>query len=402
MSRLGKNVLFVDDDADVRKTAELLLKKRGYGFFGADSPESALSWLEANPIDVILLDLNFSKGQTTGAEGLACLRDILRYDPTAMVIVVTGHSGLSIAVQALKAGAHDFIMKPWNNDRLVEAIEAAVQVRKTTTDSGRETALFLGNSPSVQLIRATVDRCASLTAPILIRGETGAGKSLLASTIHCQSGREHLMPVDASVFEPSTIPAQRNMTLLLENIDRLPPAQTAALMLWSANAGRENNRLISTTSLSGRDIGIDRGLYYAISTIEIELPPLRARRDDIVPLAEHFMRVACQRQGLAVKSFSADAQSHMRASHWADNIHALRQVVERVAILVDSPEIGVADLGHTDQAATVFTQAPSLADTEKSLIEAALQRHNFNISAAAEALGLSRPSLYRRMSKHGL
>lgn len=402
MSDPRESVLFVDDDADVRKTAELLLKKRGYVFFGASDPQEAMSILVANAVDVVLLDLNFSKGQTSGEEGLACLKDILRFDPRAVVVVVTGHSGLNIAVQALRNGAHDFIMKPWNNDRLVEAIDKGTASRKAEQEEILDTSVMVGASDAIQRIKSTIDRCAPLTVSVLFRGETGTGKTLAALNLHRQSGRSNLRHLEASALSNGGLSDTQNTTIILENIERLPEPLSPALFTWLGRAQRQNSRLVTTTSQPGMDLGLDRGLTYAIRTVDIAVPSLRSRVDDIVPIAEHFMRVTCQQQGIAAKSLSPEARSLLVTHDWTDNVHALRHVIERSVILLDGKTIGAADLALESDTKTQAPAKPKLASSEKSMIEESLRRHNFNVSAAADELGLTRPSLYRRMSKHGL
>lgn len=397
-----KNVLFVDDDGDVRRTAELLLRKRGFEFFGAASPAEAMSRLASDPVDLILLDLNFSRAQTSGEEGLACLQDILRHDPEAVVVVVTGHSGLNVAVQALRSGASDFIMKPWNNDRLVDAINGALATRKAQPQAV-DPLIMVGVSTALQRLKATIDRCAPLTVSVLLRGETGTGKTLAALILHRRSGRINLTHVEASALTATHLADSANTTLVIENIERLPEALAPALLTWISRAPRQNCRLIATTTRMETDIGLDRGLTYAISTLDVEVPSLSDRRDDIVPLAEHFLRVMGQQQGLPVKTLSPDAQAVLTAHDWPDNIHALKHAVERAAILGESEVLAAADLSlETSRPASPQGSKPRLAESEKSLIEEALKRNNFNVSVAAGELGLTRPALYRRMSKYGL
>lgn len=403
MAAEQKIVLFVDDDADVRKTAELLLRKRGYLYAGAASPEEAMSTLVANPVDVILLDLNFTKAQTSGQEGLACLRDILRHNPKASVIVVTGHSGLSVAVQALRNGARDFIMKPWNNDRLIESIEQTLQGRADTEEELIDPSVFVGASEVVRRTIGTIDRCAPLTVAVLFRGEPGTGKTLAALTVHRLSGRTRLKHMEAAALNPADLDDTPNTTLVLENIERLNENLSPALFSWLGRAQRQNSRLITTTSQSMVDLGLDRGLTYAIRTVDLTLTPLHERPEDIVPIAEHFTRVACQQQGFPVKQLSVGARDALTSHAWPDNIHALRHVIERAVILFDGREITEAELSlEVDGNGLAAPSKPKLAASEKGMIEEALKRHNFNVSAAADELGLTRPSLYRRMSKHGL
>lgn len=398
-----KTVLFVDDDPDVRKTAELLLKKRGFIFYGAANPEEAISRLVSDRVDLVLLDLNFSKAATSGEEGLVCLRDILRHDPQTMVIVVTGHSGINIAVQALRNGARDFIMKPWNNERLVEAIEKALSSRRLAQTSGGDPSILIGNCDAMRRIVSTFDRCSPITASVLLRGEAGTGKTLAGLMIHRQSARANLKHIDAYVLSANDLSDQRDTTLLLENIDRLSEANATALQDWLAQAPRLNSRLISTTSQHISDLSLDRGIRYAVSTVEVEMPPLRERGDDIVQLAEHFVRVTCQQHGFPTKTLSIEAKAILASHHWPDNIHALRHLLERTIIMLDGNLISAGDLAlEPDQDARDAPVKANLAASEKAMIEEALKTHNFNVSAAATQLGLTRPALYRRMSKYGL
>lgn len=402
MPSKAKTVLFVDDDDGVRKTAELLLRKRGYRFLGAINPDEALSRLVADEIDLVLLDLNFSKAQTSGEEGLACLADILRHNPHAIVIVVTGHSGLTIAVQALRNGARDFIMKPWNNERLIEAIEKALTSRRGGDGAVSDPSILVGSSDTMRRIISTFDRCSTLTASVLIRGEAGTGKTLASQVLHRQSGRANIVQVDANALSLTAMSDLPDTTLLIENIDRLSEVHGPALMGWLARAPRQNSRLISTTTKSLSELGLDRGIKYAISTVDVEMPPLRERGEDIVQLAEHFVRVTCHQHGFPPKSLSADANAVLAAHAWPDNIHALRHQIERTVIMLDGDIISARDLALESVANAMEQPKPNLAASEKVMIEEALKRNSFNVSAAAADLGLSRPALYRRMSKHGL
>ena len=403
MLQPAPSILFVDDDPDVRKTAELLLKKAGYVFWGAATPEEAMSRLVSNPIDVILLDLNFTQRATSGQEGLECLRDILRYDPRALVIVVTGHSGLTIAVQALRSGASDFITKPWSNERLIKAIEGVLAGRKFASSAADDPSIMIGDSDTMKRITAAVDRCAALTVPVFLTGERGSGKTLAGTVLHRQSARTSIAHIDASMLTHGHLDETPDRTLLVENVENLDPGVATAFLTWLHGAPRRNSRVI-TTSVKGRsEIGIDRGLTYALCTVEISLLPLREKPDDIELLAEHFTRVACQLHGFPLKILSTEARALLRSHVWPDNVHELRHVIGSAVVMTEGSILSAENLAiHNNPTLFPEHSKPKFTESEKSLIEGALTRSNFNVSAAALELGLKRTALYRRMAKYGL
>lgn len=407
----SRKILFIDDDPGVMKTAEFLLRKAGYAFIGASNPAEAYSVLAAESVDAILLDLNFSRAQMLGDEGLVCLREILRYDPRAVVIIVTGHSGLNVAVQALRSGAQNFIMKPWNNERLLDAIEEGIahrrnveaQTKDTDFVANLDTSLIVGECDAILRTKELIGKYAPLTATVLLIGEVGTGKSLVAQALHRQSLRADLKFIEASSLSVDDLTYIENTTLVLENIDGLDPALTQPVTTWLQGLIRHNTRIVATTCRQHPDIGIQKSLLYALSTLEITLTPLRDRGNDIELLSNHFARVFTLRQGLEARTFAPEAIVALRASQWQDNLHALRRVVERAIAGASGTVVGAADL---DLPNSDFTPALNLGlnleRTEKFVIEEALSRNNFNISQAASELGLTRQTLYRRMARHGL
>jgi DNA-binding NtrC family response regulator len=402
-----RKILFVDDNLGVLKTAELLLRKAGYEFRAAASPAEAYSLLATEKIDAIFLDLNFSRAQMSGEEGLTCLKEIRRADPDAVVIVVTGHSGLTVAVQALRAGAHNFIMKPWNDDRLLEALEDGLRrpnkpkVTPGENETEYDTGLIVGESDALVRAKELVTRYAPLTANILILGESGTGKTLVAHALHRQSRRTTLKVVEAAMLAPPDLDDLEDATVLLENVDELDPGVNVPLTAWLQQAGRRNNRVVATTCRQHPSIGLQKSLLYALSTLEMMLPPLRDRRHDIELLASHFARVFALRQGMVFSGFSPEAVAALRGDNWSDNLHALRRTVERAVVAASGAMIVAGDLDLPDS-----KSAPELGlnleTTEKFVISEALSRHNFNISKAAMELGVTRQTLYRRMGRHGL
>lgn len=402
-----RKILFIDDDAGVLKTAELLLRKAGYDFHSALNPAEAYSLLSVESFDAILLDLNFSRAEMTGEEGLACLREILAHEPGAVVLVVTGHSGLTVAVQALRAGAKNFIMKPWSSDRLLEAIEEAlVQQEKSGTpspDTRVEAGLIVGECDAILRIRDLVAKYAPLTAGVLVVGESGTGKSLVAQALHKQSSRAEVRVFNAASLSRDDLTDMADTTLILEDIDGLDPDLALPLDAWVQNAGRRNTRVVATTSRRHPDIGLQKSLLYTLSTLEIVVPPLRDRGGDIELLARHFARVFALRQGLGIRNLAPDAIAALRRAAWTDNLHALRRIVERAVVTAPGVSVTAGDLDlPSADAAAAFDLSLSLEEKEKSVIEEALSRNNFNISKAATELKLTRQTLYRRMARHGL
>lgn len=403
---VSSKILFVDDDANVMKTAEFLLKSAGYVFLGARNPAEAYSILATEPVDAILLDLNFSRAQMSGEEGLACLRDIRRHNPDAAVVVVTGHSGLAVAVQALRAGASNFIMKPWNNERLLDAIEDALKARPApveVTDAVPDPGLIVGACDAIVRVRDLATRYAPLAASVLLVGETGTGKSLFAQALHRQSGRESLKMIAAGDLRMETLEGLSNTTVVLEDIDRLDAGIALPLLAWLQSAGRDNNRVVATTARTTGDIGLSRSLVYALSQLEITLPPLRDRGSDIELLAAHFARIFALQQGMPSRGLQPETIAALRGVLWKDNLHALRRVVERAVVAAEGPAIAPDDLDlPRDRVENAQEVGLSLERTEKFIIQEALKRHNFSISKTAVELGVTRQTLYRRMARHGL
>lgn len=422
-----RRVLVVDDDADVVKAATLLLSRHGLAVSGAADPLQARSLLAAERFDLVLLDLNFTRGATAGEEGLRCLEQLLADDPRIVVVVVTAHSGISVAVRAMQAGASDFVIKPWNNTRLLATVQDALQLRRHPAPqspgarNGEEPEpLLLGESAAMQHVRSLVARTGPTEASVLILGEAGVGKSLLARRLHLASRRRAgpFVVVDVSagpeeaeralfgeLGRPGALAQAREGTLVLEDVGETPPLLQRRLASHLGAHGPEGPRVVSTsrrsrTALQGRG-GLHDDLLYRLNTVEITLPPLAARGTDALRLAEHFLRVAARRHGRPMLQLSPAASTAVMASPWPGGVRALAQAMERATIFADGPLCDPADLGLEAVAAAPPGPALDLQATERALVAAALKRHGFNVSHAARDLGLTRPALYRRMSKHG-
>jgi DNA-binding NtrC family response regulator len=411
-------VLLVDDDADVRRAASLLLGRHGMVLHSAASPEDAWSVLAATAIDVVLLDLNFRAGAVSGEEGLRCLAGLIAHDPDAVVLVVTGHSGLTIAVAAMRAGAADFIMKPWSNDRLILALRdaGARRQRLRAARSGERPAVeapMIGESLVMRQVLALAERAATSDAAVLLLGEAGAGKTLLAHAIHRNSPRapRPLVTLDAAILwgeSPAALATalaaiDGRDTLLLESVHDWPPAVQARISAFLDQPG-EQPRLIATARQPKAALPLGADLLDRLSTIEIMLPPLRDRDGDAVRLAEHFLRAFARRHARPAPALDEAASAAIAAAPWPGNVRELRQAMERAVVLGDgSPlqaEAAVPALAGESTALPGEADL-NLARSERAVVQAALRRHGFNVSRAARELGLTRAALYRRMARHG-
>jgi DNA-binding NtrC family response regulator len=313
------HVLVVDDDADVQQAARLFLGRHGFSVSTVAQPSQIWSVLAGAPVDVILLDLNFSRGAVSGAEGFACLAEIMAHDAHAVVVVVTGHSGINIAVQAMRAGAADFIMKPWNNARLLSTLDTALDLRRRRLGSadaaGADDDILLGESAAMERVRELIRRAAPTQASVLIVGEAGTGKSLVARTLHRQSSRAAgpfvcldlpALPEDAApeTLLASALADARGGTLVLDEVSALSPALQSRLLAL-LEAGKVDARLIATTRRPRGDLMLREELLLRLNTVEIALPPLRARAGDVRGLAEHFLRAFASRHSRPPKPLSA-------------------------------------------------------------------------------------------------
>ena len=443
-------VLFVDDDADVLQAANLLLGRHSICMSQARSPAEAWSALAAEPIDVVLLDLNFTRGTTSGEDGLRLLAEIKSHDPDAVVVVVTGHSGVNVAVAAMQGGATDFITKPWSNPRLVATLQSALELRRGRRETaalkaenaaltrevwGDDTRL-LGASPAIARVRDLIRRAAPTDAPVLIYGEAGTGKSLIARILHLRSARAAaaFVPVDLSALDGRSmetalfgdregegalggaLAAARGGTLFLDEISALTgPVQARLLSAMQASGivAKDERppvldvRIVCSTrrrrdELHGRN-GLQDDLLYRLNTVEIFAPPLRERGDDALSLAEHFLRVFARRYGKPARQLAPEAAKAIIADPWPGDVRALRQAMERCVILAEGEDYSISDIPFTDRGDhDPQRKGPSLVETERALVAAALKRNSFNVSHTAKDLGLTRAALYRRMAKHGL
>lgn len=396
------SILLIDDKADVARAMEIACRIAGYRIAAATSPEEALSHLAAERFDAILLDLNFSPGQTDGREGLALLARILTTAPDARIVVITAHSGVRIAVAAMQAGACDFVMKPWRNADLLARIEAAIARTPANAPTPRaatagEPAHILGESPAIDHMRALVRRIGPTQASVAITGPAGSGRTLVAGALHAASSRT-IPPVSIDLEDqPAWDRLAEGETLILRHADRLPPVMQGRLLEQIAPGARVMAIMESTAPLTAP-------LRARIATIEITVPPLVARGDDALILARHFARIAARRHDRPTPRFTAAAEALLVKATWPDEVRGLALAVERAVLLADHDSIEAAAIMPAPAPAAPVT-APShfdLADSERAMIAAALREHRHNVTHAAAALGLTRGALYRRMERYGL
>lgn len=399
-------ILLIDDNPAVAGAMEIAFRMAGRRLETANGPEEALSRLATRRFDAILLDMNFSPGQSNGDEGLALLARIMADDPAACIIVITAHSGIRIAVAAMQAGARDFAMKPWRNSELVAKVEAAIAREgpvappAVTVDCGSsEPIRLLGESAAMQVLRDLIRRVAPTPAGVTVTGPSGSGRMLTALAVHAASVEAATEPLridlrDESAWQRLT---DAKGTAILRYPDRLDEVAQARLL----------DRLphgLRCIAVADDLSALTPALRRRLATLQIAVPPLHAREDDAVLLARHFAWLAAERFGRPSPRLTQAAEEAIRATVWEDEVRGLALAIERAVLLADDGMIDAAALALPTLSLAVGSVDASfdLTDAEKAMIEAALREHRHNVTHAAAALGLSRGALYRRMARHGL
>nr|WP_294917669.1 response regulator [uncultured Neokomagataea sp.] len=391
-SNKTRTVLFVDDDPDILSSARLLLRRHSMTMVEAQNTQEALMRLASHTIDLVLLDLNYSKGARSGAEGIILLKEILLLRPNMPVIVVTGHSGITIAVEAMRAGAADFVMKPWNNNRLIALLQKNLQTPSPISDANAE-AVFLASSPTMQTILTTADRLAPTWASLLIYGPPASGKLSLAKRIHALS-RDQTPPCLICSDDDASLP-NHGKTWLCPQIENLPHATQRHLV--ERLEEYDGPRLIALSSLDLLELkkALLPRLMLHLEMSALCLPPLTRRPEDIETLTLHFLHYFSTRHALPAPSLSPEKLARLQTSPWPQGIRSLRATIERAVLS-----------GHWEEPVPLsdqpLTRQATLKDTERTLVEDALRKHGFNVSRAAQELGLTRPALYRRMARYDL
>jgi len=451
--------LIVDDNEDILLAAKLLLKQHVGIVTTEKNPEMIPKLLNNESYDVIFLDMNFTRDMTSGQEGFFWLKKILEIDPLAVVILITAYGDVETAVRAVKEGATDFVLKPWQNEKFIATLNAALRLRESrieidnlksrekqlTADIDQRYHELVGTSPGMQNVFNTITKVAATDANVLILGENGTGKELVARALHKQSKRakEVFISVDigamtSTLFESELFGHVKGAftdakedragrfeiasggTIFLDEIGNIPPELQAKLLtvLQNRQVARVGSnkykeidiRLICATNTQIRKSVVEKkfrqDLLYRINTVEIQLPPLRERVEDIPLLAEYFLSIYKRKYNKPGLQISPLTIKKLEKYDWPGNVRELQHSIERSIILSDSDNLQPADfmlrpLEEQDEQKVVFDNY-NLDEVEKTIIRKVLSNNGGNISKAAKELGLTRTSLYRRMEKYGL
>jgi DNA-binding NtrC family response regulator len=451
-------ILIADDQADVLAALSLLLKGERYQISSASSPEGVLKSIDTHEFDVVLIDLNYARDTTSGSEGLDLLSRIRAADPTIPVVVMTAWGSVDLAVEAMRRGARDFIQKPWDNARLLAVLRTQVELAEALRrgrrleaenmalrdESSSELPQIVAESPAMKSVLNLVERIGPADANVLITGENGTGKEVITRLLHSISSRRNkpLISLNAGalaegVFESELFGHVRGAftdakadrvgrfeladggTLFLDEIGNVPLNLQPKLLrvletgdferVGSSKTQKVNVRLLSATNADlqaevaqGR---FRQDLLFRLNTVEIRLPPLRDRIEDIPVLAEHFLKLHRERYRRPIMGFTPEALDALRQHLWPGNVRELDHVIERAVLMSPGNIVTAFDLAleaTPDARLSARLEEMSLEDAERLLIKKALARFEGNANRAAEALGLSRSALYRRLQKYGL
>ena len=457
MAKKNGNILIVDDNRGVLTALQLLLKPYFEGIITLPSPVTLPSVLRERSWQVVLLDMNFTSGINTGNEGLYWLHEIKKQCPTLPVVLFTAYADIDLAVRGIKEGATDFVVKPWNNQKLVETLLNAVSASETKSPANgpnaRRTAesshpfadtrnMYWGNSPAMQQLRLLVEKVASTDANILITGENGTGKEMLAREIHSLSprNRQEMVSVDMgavteSLFESELFghvkgsftdahadragkfEAASRSTLFLDEIGNLPYHLQAKLLtaiqrrsivrVGSNSPMPIDIRLICATNRDLQEM-VQKGdfredLLYRINTIHVEIPPLRERPEDIVPLTEIFLSKYTKIYGKTAMCLSLDAKEKLKAQPWFGNIRELEHTIEKAVIIAERSVLDGNDFDFPRaKKKPVTKEATTLEEMEYNMIKNAMDKYSGNLSLVASQLGISRQTLYNKIKRYEL
>ena len=449
MRKKQAQILIVDDQEEILFSAKMILKKHFETIFTTNNPKKIISLLSENEINVVLLDMNYRIGFEDGREGIHWLKEIKTLSPQTIVILMTAFGKIETAVEGIKIGAFDYVLKPWHNEKLLETIDKAVaESRKNTKKpviEKTEKRYFVGTSQKIKQAYSIAERVAKTDANVLILGENGTGKYVFAEFIHQHSERKNQPFVhvdlgslsdnlfeselfgyakgaftDAKTDTPGRFEMASNGTIFLDEIGNIPLHLQAKLLhvlqtktvtrLGESKPRPLNVRIISATNsdikAEVKNKTFREDLLYRINTMEIQLPSLRERKDDIVPMANFILNQIAEKYNHGPEAsgwqFEENASPYLEKYPWKGNVREMENKIERALILADNNTITVHDLDILDFEDIQQNDENPLSEMEKTAIEKALFKHHGNISKTAEELGLSRAALYRRIEKYDL
>jgi DNA-binding NtrC family response regulator len=463
----NKKILIADDDLNIIASLKYMLSEENFDILAMTTPEAVLENLKRETFDLVLLDMNFQLDTTSGSEGLQLVEAIQQVDDQLPIIVMTGWATIDIAVDAMRAGAKDFIQKPWNNERLITAINTQIKIAKIgkklqrlsqenkllSTQSFPQESGIIAESPAMKTLLTSLNELAKSDMSILLTGDNGTGKSMLASYVHQQSSRAEnsFVPVNMgaipeSLFESemfghlkgSFTDAKENRvgrfemaeqgTLFLDELANIPMAQQAKLLrvleeqkfevVGSSKSQHADVRIISATnsdlSKAIAEQQFRQDLFYRLNTIQLRVPSLKERLEDIAPLAEHFLQLYSVKYNITAPQLSVEAINKLQQYPWPGNIRELSHLMEKILFTCKKPTITGRDLlldeglsaqsssGEVINAATIDDASLSMEEIEKFALINRLKHHRGNATETAKSLGLSRSGFYRRLTKYGL
>ncbi|MGO4771293.1 sigma-54-dependent transcriptional regulator [Flavobacterium sp. W22_SRS_FK3] len=446
MKKTNASILIIDDQEDILFASKVFLKKYFEDIYTLNNPKNVVELLSKKNIDVVLLDMNYRIGFEDGREGLYLLKEIKTLSPKTVVILMTAFGKVETAVEGLKSGAFDYILKPWENKKLLESVKQAVDKSRKEQKKNREVEIekdfFIGTSEIIKKAYSLADKVAKTDANVLILGENGTGKFVLAHHIFRQSDRKNnpfvavdLGSLNSNIFEselfgyakgaftdaktdtPGRFEMAQNGTIFLDEIGNVPLHLQSKLLqviqtktvtrLGEIKPRPLNVRIMTATNLNLKlevaDKNFREDLYYRINTMEIILPPLRERNEDKIPLAEYLLDRMIEKYGRDQITFDKKVLEQIEKHAWNGNIREMENKIERAVILCENNKITVSDLDleivtpYEDKSDDI-----QLSSVEKATVEKALLKNNNNISKTAEELGLSRGALYRRLEKYNI
>jgi DNA-binding NtrC family response regulator len=471
-----EKILIVDDNPDILISARYLLERHYQAVFACENPEDIPVLMKKEIFDVILLDMNFHPGESDGKQGMLWLEKIKKIEPEVVVVMITAHGSLNPAVEAMKLGAADYVVKPWDNQRLLTTISTALKLRQSRDEAtrlrqsnrvlsevtGQQKVTIIGNSPVMKNLMSLVERAAPTEANVLVLGENGTGKELIAREIHRQSKRNDqvfiavdLGSISETLFESELfghkkgaftdakedgigyMEAANGGTLFLDEIGNLPLHLQVKMLsvlekrevyrVGSRTSTPVDVRIISATNMPREQLSdpkhFRQDLLFRLNTVEINMPPLWDRSEDIPDIADHFVAYYCNKYSKPQKKIRPETMNLLVRYRWPGNVRALRHAVERAVILskedflsgddfqldeqyMKSDEYGApapeSSAGVVEQSAFSSEDDLNLERLEQKTILDALRKNRYSISKAAKDLGLTRAALYRRMEKYGI